>query len=76
MVIDGDDVGVVGPGEVVGELSAERGVRTATLKAITPLHVLVVYPETIASVLAADPDAARRLGPRRPGDEFYRERRV
>jgi CRP-like cAMP-binding protein len=63
--IDGEQVAVVGTGEVVGELSVERGgLRTATLTAITPLHVLVVDPQEVESVLAADPHSAESLGPR------------
>lgn len=66
--IDGKDVAVVEGGEVVGELSMDRGGhRTATLTAITPLRVLVLDPREVDSVLASDPGSAANLGPRHPG---------
>jgi CRP-like cAMP-binding protein len=66
--IDGKQVAVVAGGEVVGELSMERGGhRTATLTALTPLRVLVLDPREVDSVLMADPGSAANLGPRRPG---------
>lgn len=66
--INGKQVAVVGAGEVVGELSMEKGGhRTATLTASTPLHVLVLDPREVDSVLAADPSSAANLGPRNPG---------
>jgi CRP/FNR family cyclic AMP-dependent transcriptional regulator len=72
VLLDGNQIAVVRGGEVVGELSIERGgVRTATLKAITPLRVLVVDTREIESVLSADPKSAKSLGPRKPGDEIY-----
>jgi CRP-like cAMP-binding protein len=66
--IDGKRVATIGAGEVVGELSMETGGhRTATLEAITPLHVLVLDPREVDSVLMADPKSMRNLGPRNPG---------
>ena len=68
VTIDGRQVAKVGSGEVVGELSMERGGRrTATLEAVSPLHVLVMDPREVDSVLMADPSSARDLGPRHPG---------
>ena len=68
VTIDGKRVATVGTGEVVGELSMERGGRrTATLEAITPLHVLVLDPREVDSVLMSDPRSAQNLGPRNPG---------
>lgn len=68
VIIDGNQVATVGTGEVVGELSIDRGgLRTATLRATTPLHVLVLDAREIESVLASDPGSARNLGPRHPG---------
>jgi CRP-like cAMP-binding protein len=65
VTIDGNQVAMVGTGDVVGELSMlGRGRRTATLTAVTPLHVLVMDPREVDSVLAADPSSAKRLGPR------------
>jgi hypothetical protein len=66
--ISGKQVATVGKGEVVGELSMERGGhRTATLTALTPIRVLVLDPREVDSVLAADPSSAANLGPRHPG---------
>ena len=63
--VRGETVGTVGPGEVVGELAMlGDGRRQATLVARTPLRVLVLDPEEVDSVLAADPSAQRNLGPR------------
>ena len=68
VTIDGKQVATVGTGEVVGELSMETGGRrTATLEAVTPLHVVVLDPREVDSVLMADPRAAKDLGPRHPG---------
>jgi CRP-like cAMP-binding protein len=72
VMIDGNEVSVVRAGEVVGELSVDRGgLRTATLRAVTPMRVLVVDPREIESVLRSDPGSAKDLGPRHPGDEIY-----
>lgn len=68
VTIDGKQVATVGTGEVVGELSMETGGRrTATLEAITPLHVVVLDRREVDSVLMADPGSAKDLGPRHPG---------
>ena len=67
--IDGAKVATVGAGEVVGELSmVQGGRRTATLEAMTTLHVLVLDPREVDSVLSADPSSAGRLGPIRGRD--------
>jgi CRP-like cAMP-binding protein len=61
----GDDVGTIGPGEVVGELAMlGDGHRTATLVATTPLRVLVMDPDFVDAVLAADPGSQEHLGPK------------
>jgi len=61
--IDGNQVATVEAGDVVGELSMlGTGHRTATLRALTPIHALIIQPEEIDSVLAADPSSQRRLG--------------
>ena len=68
VTIDGANVATVGTGEVVGELSMMKGGRrTATLEAITPLHVLVLDPREVDSVLSVDPSSIDQLGPRKPG---------
>ncbi len=62
---NGVQIATVGTGEVVGELSMMHGgERTATLTALTPLHVLVLDPREVDSVLSADPKSAKKLGPR------------
>jgi CRP/FNR family transcriptional regulator, cyclic AMP receptor protein len=85
VIVEGDvavffndkQIAEIGPGEVVGELSVERGgIRTATLKAMTPVRALVVDAREVESVLSSDPKSAQRLGPRNPGDEIYPERRA
>ena len=65
----GEEVGAVGPGDVVGELAMlGDGRRTATLTARTPMTVILLEPDEVDSVLAADPSSAQRLG-RRPKPE-------
>jgi len=65
----GEVVGEAGPGDVVGELAMlGSGRRTATLTARTPMTVLVMEPDEIDSVLAADPSSAKRLGRHAPPD--------
>lgn len=67
---DGKHVGVATAGDVVGELAMlGDGHRTATLTARTPMSVLMIEPEEIDSVLAADPSAAKRLGRHDAGEE-------
>jgi CRP-like cAMP-binding protein len=65
VIVDGEQVATVRAGDVVGELSMlGSGHRTATLRATTPVHALVIDPREIDSVLAADPGSAQRLGRR------------
>jgi len=41
--VDGEQVGEMGPGTIVGERALlEGGVRTATLRALTPIHFVVI----------------------------------
>ncbi len=62
VVVDGADVGQTHVGEILGELAMlGNGRRAATIRARTPLRVLVLDPREIDSVLEADPSAARRL---------------
>jgi CRP-like cAMP-binding protein len=69
VVENGDEVGTAMAGDVLGELSMlGTGRRTATLRALTPVHVLVIEPEEIDSVLSADPSSGRRLGRRERDD--------
>ncbi len=68
VLVDGAQVATVTVGDVVGELSMlGNGHRTATLRALTPVHALVIEPDEIDSVLSADPSSSRRLG-HRPHD--------
>ncbi len=69
VIVDGQQVATVTGGDVVGELSMlGNGHRTATLKALTPVHALLIEPDEIDSVLSADPSSGDRLG-RRPHDD-------
>ena len=64
VLVDGAQVKTAGAGDVVGELSMlGSGHRTATLRALTPVHALLIAPDEIDSVLSADPSSAKRLGP-------------
>ena len=63
VVVDGEHVATAGAGDVVGELSMlGTGRRTATLRALTPVHALLIEPDEIDSVLSADPSSSQRLG--------------
>jgi CRP-like cAMP-binding protein len=60
VLIDGEPVATIGPGEVVGELALlTGGPRTATVRARTDVRVFVVAPNELASLLDHPP--ARRL---------------
>jgi hypothetical protein len=57
--VDGEQVAEMGPGTMLGErASLEGGVRTATLRALTPIRVAVIPAELVAegelTALAAD----------------------
>jgi hypothetical protein len=57
--VDGEQVAEMGPGTIVGERAAlEGGVRTATLRAVTPIHFVVIPSELVEddhlTALAAD----------------------
>lgn len=59
---DGVVVTTLGPGDVVGEVAAlDRGRRTATVTAITPVEVLVFDPRSFASLLHEVPGITRLL---------------
>lgn len=65
VVVDGEQVATATTGDVVGELSMlGTGHRTATLRALTPVHALLIEPDEIDSVLSADPSSGQRLGRR------------
>jgi Cyclic nucleotide-binding domain len=46
--VDGDTVGQVGPGALLGERAGLEGERTATLRAVTPCRVVVLAAEQIS----------------------------
>jgi hypothetical protein len=53
--VDGKPVAEVGPGAILGErASLERGTRTATLRAITPVRVAVARPEQVSAEALAE----------------------
>lgn len=54
--VDNKQVGTVGPGTLVGEISLiDHGPRTATVTAATPLHLLVVPQNRFAQLLEEVP---------------------
>lgn len=58
----GDELATLGPGGVVGEVAVlDRGRRTATVTADTPIEVLVFDPRGFASLLREAPVVARRM---------------
>jgi len=62
VIIDDQRIGRTHIGEIVGELAMlGTGRRAATIRALSPMRVLVLDPREIDSVLAADPSSARRL---------------
>jgi CRP/FNR family cyclic AMP-dependent transcriptional regulator len=69
VLVDGKQVATATSGDVVGELSMlGSGHRTATLKALTPVHALIIEADEIDSVLSADPSSSQRLGRREHDD--------
>jgi hypothetical protein len=59
--VDGETVAQVGPGALLGERALlEGGVRTATLRAATPVKVAVVDPETVEPSALEELAATRR----------------
>jgi CRP-like cAMP-binding protein len=62
VVIDDDPIGVVGPGECVGEMALlDRGPRTATVTAQTPMSVYVVSTGEFQALLEVSPIIARKI---------------
>jgi CRP-like cAMP-binding protein len=57
-------VGIAGPGALLGDWAMfGSGHRTATLRALTPVTVVVVDPLDVDALAAAVPGSASRLGP-------------
>jgi len=62
VIVDGRTSNKTRVGEILGELAMlGNGRRAATIRAVSPLRVLVLDPREIDSVLEADPSSARRL---------------
>src|SRR5947209_13872329 len=62
--VDGRQVATAGPGELVGDWALfSDGRRSATVRALTALDVVVVDPREMDSLLAAVPAAAHAVGP-------------
>ena len=62
--IDGRQVATAGPGQLIGDWALfGNGRRTATVRAMTPVDVVVIDPRELDSLLAAVPSAARLVGP-------------
>src|SRR3954449_1918205 len=62
--VDGEQVAEMGPGTMLGErASLEGGVRTATLRALTPCRLTVIASELVTEREMAVLGAVRRLGP-------------
>jgi SAM-dependent methyltransferase len=58
----GDEVAVLGPGEIFGEMAAvSAGVRTATVTAATPVELLLIDPPGLAEVLGRSTVAWKAL---------------
>jgi CRP/FNR family cyclic AMP-dependent transcriptional regulator len=54
-------LGLHGPGEYVGEMSLDGGLRSASVQAVEPTVCAVVTRETVMQHIAADPDFALAL---------------
>ena len=58
--VDGVECAVAGPGQLVGDWALTgNGRRSATLRALTPVHVVVLDPAEMDAVAAAVPGAVR-----------------
>jgi CRP-like cAMP-binding protein len=62
--VDGREIATAGPGQLVGDWALfGNGRRSATLRAVTPVDVVVIDPRELDSLLAAVPSVAVALGP-------------
>ncbi len=60
--IDGAQVGVVGPGDVIGEIAVlASGRRTASVVATSPVRVISLFKRDVWALDREAPEAARRL---------------
>jgi CRP-like cAMP-binding protein len=63
VTIGGQPVGVVGPGECVGEMALlDRGPRTATVTAQTSMGLYVLSSREFQDLLEVSPVVARKVG--------------
>jgi CRP-like cAMP-binding protein len=63
--VDGRQIATAGPGQLVGDWALfGNGRRSATLRAVTPVDVVVIDPREMDSLLAAVPAVAVGIGPR------------
>lgn len=68
VTVDGDEVGQVGPGAVIGERAVlEGGLRTSTLTALTPVRVAVARAEDV------DTEALRAVAERHRREDALRD---
>lgn len=59
---DGREIATLGPGDFFGELAlVDRGRRTATVTANTPMRLLVLHTKAFASLLSEHPRAGARI---------------
>lgn len=59
--VDGEEVAVVGPGAIIGEMSLlDAGPRSATVTAITPMRVFVLAHREFAELLGEYPSVRRK----------------
>ena len=62
VLADGEVIGEVGPGDVVGEIAVlASGTRTASVVAATPLRALAWFKRDVWALEQTAPEAARRL---------------
>jgi CRP-like cAMP-binding protein len=62
--VDGHQVAIAGPGQLIGDWALlGNGRRSATVRAITDVDVVVIDPRELHSLLAAVPSVARLVGP-------------
>jgi CRP-like cAMP-binding protein len=60
--INGSQVAVVGPGDVVGEIAVlASGRRTASVVATSPMRVIALFKRDVWALEREAPEAARRL---------------
>ena len=62
--VDGRQIATAGPGQLVGDWALfGNGRRSATLRAVTPVDVVVIDPREMDSLLSAVPSVVVAVGP-------------